>query len=94
MLSTEQRNCSSKPSDTQTEADSKESGSKDLLTVAGAAAVFGIKEATVRSVDTQTEDHVCKAGQGRPDPSERTQTVNPSRNCSVGLSGALEMKCR
>ena len=49
MLTAEQRNCSSKPSGTQTVAKSKELRSKDLLTVAEAAAVLGIKEATVRA---------------------------------------------
>jgi len=49
VLMTEQRNCSSKPSGTQTEAKSKELRSKDLLTVAEAAVVLGIKEATVRA---------------------------------------------
>ena len=49
VLMTEQQNCSSKPSGTQTEAKSKELRSKDLLTVAEAAVVLGIKEATVRA---------------------------------------------
>lgn len=49
VLTAERRNCSSKPSGTQTEAKSKELRSKDLLTVAEAAAVLGIKEATVRA---------------------------------------------
>ena len=49
MLTAEQRNCSSEPSGTQAEAKSKELRSKDLLTVAEAAVVLGIKEATVRA---------------------------------------------
>jgi len=49
VLTAEQRNCSSKPSGTQTEAKSEELRSKHLLTVAEAAAVLGIKEATVRA---------------------------------------------
>ena len=47
VLMTEQRNCPFKPSGTQVEAKSKELRSKDLLTVAEAAAALGIKEATV-----------------------------------------------
>ena len=46
---TEQRDFSSKTSGTQIEAKFKELSSKDLLTVAEAAAVLRIKEATVRA---------------------------------------------
>ena len=45
----DQRNCSSKPSASQRQAKSRELSSKNLLTVAEAAAVLGIKEATVRA---------------------------------------------
>jgi len=43
------RNCSSKPSASQPEAKSRDLSSKNLLTVVEAAAVLGIKEATVRA---------------------------------------------
>src|SRR6266704_1534876 len=86
VLMTEQRNCSSKPSGTQTEAKSKELRSKDLLTVAEAAVVLGIKEATVRAWILKRK--VCKAGQSRSHPNERTRNANRAGNCSIALADA------